>query len=792
MLQPRISFISILIFLSLLLPSLARQNPNRILDVDPSDCIQEGYYDCDICPCNLTESPLYASIAFSCFSILFTLFIVIGYIKIPDMREQPGDIVLGVAISNIVYCVALISENIHDIEEDFSSDDSDEDCFVYGMINSVALILVSFYHISFSVFYLIMLKGSLKSQNLPWYLYHIFPLLATFALSFYYKLNGGIGRNIYGFCGTKTAPGLIFPIISYGGVVFITIILTCFIKKYLPKNERISPLRTTFLKFYLYFVIILVLSYLVNGILEAETGDIVNAFVEERTTFEIIRKLNVIKNIKSVIHGTNPLLLSLARLVDPLLREQWKKLFSICGARIRKNTEYPALLDSRKVSLDLASVQRSIEKKSHIFQFQHSRKVQAVYSLLSSIHYFWYTKEEKKSDLNDSGDKPKPPTNAIEAETYYIREASVKETFPIDKESMVKAIPELFEEMKNRNYDFDPGTFTVYAPEIFEEIIQLDETGRGIRDSLDLQDNFNRILKSGINGGGRSGEFFFFSSDNKIIIKTISNSELKVLLRILPAYLNHFRANPESVIAKIYGVFTLRVDSPEEKYNLILMRNINGIPANYVRRKYDLKGSKFGRRAVKLKDNLSMNELQFIGNMKDLDFDRFEGRVHACYHSQINLIEVMKKDVEFLASQNIIDYSLALYVVDREAYYKYIGRYNVNSIGEVSNGPSLNDSDIDIIDPMSSSLKVFRESLVSMRSTQENLDYHLGIIDYLIDFSFKKKMELFLKKLVMCNPNLNISVQRPHFYANRFLKYMQKIFIGEIEEEEEEKQNFEL
>ena len=59
-----------------------------------------------------------------------------------------------------------------------------------------------------------------------------------------------------------------------------------------------------------------------------------------------------------------------------------------------------------------------------------------------------------------------------------------------------------------------------------------------------------------IGDGGKSGEFFFFSYDNKLIIKTVSDRELKVLLNILPDYIQHFTENPFSMIAKIYGAFT--------------------------------------------------------------------------------------------------------------------------------------------------------------------------------------------------------------------------------------------
>jgi hypothetical protein len=40
---------------------------------------------------------------------------------------------------------------------------------------------------------------------------------------------------------------------------------------------------------------------------------------------------------------------------------------------------------------------------------------------------------------------------------------------------------------------------------------------------LDIIDNAENIIKSlGVGDGGASGEFFYFSNDNKLILKTIS------------------------------------------------------------------------------------------------------------------------------------------------------------------------------------------------------------------------------------------------------------------------------
>ena len=79
------------------------------------------------------------------------------------------------------------------------------------------------------------------------------------------------------------------------------------------------------------------------------------------------------------------------------------------------------------------------------------------------------------------------------------------------------------------------------------------------------------IFKSG-KGAGSSGSFFFFSHDKQFIIKTMTKCELDLLLKILPNLSQHFINNPDSLLAKIFGVFTVetfRVD----KVHVLLMEN---------------------------------------------------------------------------------------------------------------------------------------------------------------------------------------------------------------------------
>ena len=57
------------------------------------------------------------------------------------------------------------------------------------------------------------------------------------------------------------------------------------------------------------------------------------------------------------------------------------------------------------------------------------------------------------------------------------------------------------------------------------------------------------IEKSAGNDGGKSGEFFFFSYDNQLVIKTITRSELNVLKKINANYFKHIQTYPETMIS---------------------------------------------------------------------------------------------------------------------------------------------------------------------------------------------------------------------------------------------------
>lgn len=80
-----------------------------------------------------------------------------------------------------------------------------------------------------------------------------------------------------------------------------------------------------------------------------------------------------------------------------------------------------------------------------------------------------------------------------------------------------------------------------------------------IQESLSADSNTQQLFKAK-ESAGKSGSFMFASFDKRFLIKTMNASEKKVMLSALPSYLSHLRENPKSLIAKIYGIYTIKME----------------------------------------------------------------------------------------------------------------------------------------------------------------------------------------------------------------------------------------
>ena len=79
-------------------------------------------------------------------------------------------------------------------------------------------------------------------------------------------------------------------------------------------------------------------------------------------------------------------------------------------------------------------------------------------------------------------------------------------------------------------------------------------------DSLSILKNYRMVFRAG-EGSGASGSFFFFSYDNRFLIKTLQGDEKKKLLSMMNCYVDHIKKTKNrSLIARIYGIFTFQTN----------------------------------------------------------------------------------------------------------------------------------------------------------------------------------------------------------------------------------------
>jgi len=111
-----------------------------------------------------------------------------------------------------------------------------------------------------------------------------------------------------------------------------------------------------------------------------------------------------------------------------------------------------------------------------------------------------------------------------------------------------------------------------------------------IQESLDPDKNRKQIFSSG-EAAGASGSFFFFSHDQRFIIKTMSVSERKRMIKMLPDLYMHFKNNPDSLLSRTYGIYTIKMKDFTAVDLLVMANTLRWDKPTLVNRVYDLKGS---------------------------------------------------------------------------------------------------------------------------------------------------------------------------------------------------------
>ncbi|CAI5745074.1 unnamed protein product [Peronospora destructor] len=265
---------------------------------------------------------------------------------------------------------------------------------------------------------------------------------------------------------------------------------------------------------------------------------------------------------------------------------------------------------------------------------------------------------------------------------------------------------------------------------------------------------------------GRSGAFMFYTSDESLIVKTLSPEECSFLRKMAPNYEAYMTSNPDTLLMRFYGCHSVSLYG--KTYYFVVMGNLFS-DTDVVHHRYDIKGSWVDRNAKvpsfgdktacrycnasytfgstknqECGDGMNFHEPDIV--LKDNDLMTKIRIAPATAH---RIYDQIHRDSDFLCSQGIMDYSLLMGIQSSEYFV------------DTSQLPHAR-RDLLFTQPATS---VAGPSL-----------YHFGIIDFLQQWTLEKKMERFYKTVVKRKDPEGVSALPPKPYKFRFQQKMSRIF----------------
>ncbi|XP_031415751.1 phosphatidylinositol-4-phosphate 5-kinase, type I, gamma b isoform X3 [Clupea harengus] len=309
-------------------------------------------------------------------------------------------------------------------------------------------------------------------------------------------------------------------------------------------------------------------------------------------------------------------------------------------------------------------------------------------------------------------------------------------------------------------HHFPDFRFKTYAPVAFRYFREL----FNIRPDDYLYSLCNEPLIE-LSNPGASGSIFYVTRDDEFIIKTVNAKEAEFLQKLLPGYYMNLNQNPRTLLPKFFGLYC--VQSGGKNIRIVVMNN--ALPRVFrMHYKFDLKGSTYKRRASKKEREKSSP------TFKDLDFmqEVADGLIldTVMYNA---LVKTLQRDCLVLESFKIMDYSLLLGVHNLDQAEREQQMEGSQGSGDEKRPApqralystameSIQGGAIDTEDTMG--------GIPAVSGKGERLLLFIGIIDILQSYRLVKKLEHTWKALV--HDGDTVSVHRPSFYAERFLKFM--------------------
>ena len=90
----------------------------------------------------------------------------------------------------------------------------------------------------------------------------------------------------------------------------------------------------------------------------------------------------------------------------------------------------------------------------------------------------------------------------------------------------------------------------------------------------------------------------FFTKDQRFLLKTMTKEDFNAWMKMFKSYFQHVNCFKESLLARVYGVYSIQMDDKEPVY-LLMMGNTKPCESIYIKKMFDLKGSMVKRETFK-------------------------------------------------------------------------------------------------------------------------------------------------------------------------------------------------
>uniref|UniRef100_A0AAY4DCM5 1-phosphatidylinositol-5-phosphate 4-kinase n=1 Tax=Denticeps clupeoides TaxID=299321 RepID=A0AAY4DCM5_9TELE len=332
--------------------------------------------------------------------------------------------------------------------------------------------------------------------------------------------------------------------------------------------------------------------------------------------------------------------------------------------------------------------------------------------------------------------------------------------------------------------------FKEYCPMVFRNLRE-----RFGIDDQDYQNSLTRSAPLNSDSQGRFGNRFLCTYDRRFVIKTVSSEDIAEMHNILKKYHQFIvECHGNTLLPQFLGMYRLTVDGVETY--MVVTRNVFSHRLT-VHRKYDLKGSTVSREASD-KEKVTFirspsSQAKDLPTFKDNDFLNEGHKLQIGDDNKKFFLEKLKRDVEFLATLKIMDYSLLVGIHDveraeqeemdvegggEEEEYENdglgCGGALTGSFGTPPDSPGNPLNFTGFFGPGEFDPSVDVYAIKSHNSALKKEVYFMAIIDILTHYDAKKKAA-HAAKTVKHGAGAEISTVNPEQYSKRFFEFMSNI-----------------